>query len=132
MRNEEAQPGVSPLLLVKAYAAYFHTQGYFTSDTQAALAIISAEFSFRTEMTLYGSALQQDPATAKQLISDALAIRFAGILQAYGISVPFNVLQTLTKAALDDAVTLCAADPPDFPSIINGVKTGLSGHGISY
>lgn len=119
-------------LLIKAYATYFYSQGYFTSDAAAAQAIISAEFAFRAAMTLYGCALMQDQATAKQLISDALVIRFASLLQAYGISFPLNELASLTKAALDLAVTQCAAAPPDFVTIINGVKMGLSTNEISY
>lgn len=119
-------------LLINAYAAYFWSLGYFGTPDEAATAILSAEFSFRTAMTLYGSALQQDEATAKQLISDFLVIHFATLLQANGITFSLDELASLTKAALDVAMRLCRSTPPDFDEIINGVQKGLSDNSIEY
>jgi len=122
-----------PLLLVKAFAGDLADYAGI-NRFEAARIIISAEREFRKSMILYGTALNQDEATALMLISEQLAAVAEGFLAANGVDLPEEVdLVPLIQFAIGTSMEICADDFADeLKKTTTFVEKQLKTHGVSY
>jgi hypothetical protein len=121
------------LLLAKAFAADLADYAGI-SRFEAARIIVSAERDFRKLMVLYGTALHQDEATARTLISEQLAAVAEGYLAASGIDLPEDVdLVPLIEFGIGASMEICADDFADeLKKTTTFVRKQLKIHGVSY
>jgi hypothetical protein len=122
-----------PLLLVKAFAGDLADYAGI-NRFEAARIIVSAEREFRKSMILYGTALNQDEATALMLISEQLAAVAEGFLAANGVDLPEEVdLVPLIQFAIGTSMEICADDFADeLKKTTTFVEKQLKTHGVSY
>jgi len=123
-----------PLLLVAAYAGGL-SKNFGMNYQDAAKMITAEEAQFRQLTISYGQALMQDDVTAIQLISQQMAQLAPALLMANNVQLPQGTdLTDLIIFSITEAVVKCK---DDFASelnstVIQGVKAGLTTHGISY
>ena len=122
-----------PLLLVKAFAGDLADYAGI-NRFEAARIIVSAEREFRKSMILYGTALNQDEATALMLISEQLAAVAEGFLAANGVDLPEEVdLVPLIQFAIGTSMEICADDFADeLKKTTTFVEKQLKTQGVSY
>jgi hypothetical protein len=124
-----------PLLLVKAFAEDL-AEDAGINRFEAARIIVSAEREFRKSMILYGTALNQDEATALKLISEQLATVAEGFLAANGVDLDelgdFDLVP-LIEFAIGKSMEICADDFADeLKKTTTFVGKQLKIHGVSY